>query len=278
MTVQTYKLINRSEISLLLERMTNASQLFVARIAVNEGDAQCTWKALDRPGSVAAHQYEWIVGRRSGEAWLGMGLTADSVRGFAHTVLGDTPGAALDEGGLIAMRELADRFMEELGESLIASLRGASVEDQGELRWDRQQPVLGKSIEGEAYAAIECQLGDRLRLMLVLWPVAVLSCLVAAPVTPRDAVPLEPRKSALQPQKIRLEVIVGEAEMPVHDLTTLKVGDVIKLDRKLEQPLQIQVREGKAVGAVFLGMRNGHAAVQFSAGRNVHSSYSRSAE
>ena len=83
---------------------------------------------------------------------------------------------------------------------------------------------------------------------------------------PRPAVgsPVEPVSRALQAQVVELDGIVGEAELAVEELSTLAVGDVIRLNRKISEPLQVRLGGGAVVCAARLGSLKGRTAVQLS--------------
>jgi len=58
------------------------------------------------------------------------------------------------------------------------------------------------------------------------------------------------------------EAVAGEAELALEELTTLAVGDVIRLNRKISEPLQLRVRGGGVVCAARLGSTTGRTALQ----------------
>jgi flagellar motor switch protein FliM len=59
-----------------------------------------------------------------------------------------------------------------------------------------------------------------------------------------------------------LDGIAGEAELALEELTTLAVGDVIKLNHKISEPLRVCIRGGGVVGAARLGASKGRTALQ----------------
>jgi flagellar motor switch protein FliM len=75
-------------------------------------------------------------------------------------------------------------------------------------------------------------------------------------------VPVEPLSRALQTQRVVLDGVAGEAELALEDLTTLAVGDVIKLNRRISEPLQLCIRGGGVVCAARLGASKGRTALQ----------------
>lgn len=73
---------------------------------------------------------------------------------------------------------------------------------------------------------------------------------------------LEQRSRAMRSESVVLDAIAGEAEVAVEDVTTLAVGDVLKLDRAISEPLQVRMRGGGAVCSARLGALQGRAALQ----------------
>ncbi len=67
---------------------------------------------------------------------------------------------------------------------------------------------------------------------------------------------------ALHSEWVTVEAIAGEAELTIEELRSLSVGDVLKLDHRINQPLQLCVRGGGAVCGGRLGTSKGHTAIQ----------------
>ena len=62
-----------------------------------------------------------------------------------------------------------------------------------------------------------------------------------------------------------LEVYAGESELALPELATLAIGDVIKLDRRLEDPALVKLGAGAPLCAGHLGTDGNHKAVQLAA-------------
>jgi flagellar motor switch/type III secretory pathway protein FliN len=264
MSVREYKLVNRSESALLASRVRQVLQMFAARLAMPVPDVQCSLCALAATDAAKLRHYEWSMAQRGEERLLGIGLDAESsTRELARLMLGDAQAVALDVEGLGAVREIGMAMMQEFGSALIAALDAPRTADT-RLHWERgAAPSFGGT--GEATMIAECTVGERLRLALMLWPTTVLSCLARAE-APRSDGPLEPLRGAIESGTVRLEVLAGEAEMAVGELATLRLGDVIKLNHKLERPLAVRIHEGEAIGTGYLGTRHGRTAVRWATG------------
>jgi flagellar motor switch/type III secretory pathway protein FliN len=67
----------------------------------------------------------------------------------------------------------------------------------------------------------------------------------------RDA--LAKRRAAIRAASARVEVVLGDAEVELAQLTDLAVGDVVVLNQTLTSPAQLYSTNGTKVGAVQLG-------------------------
>jgi flagellar motor switch/type III secretory pathway protein FliN len=69
---------------------------------------------------------------------------------------------------------------------------------------------------------------------------------------------------ALANGRMNLKVMVGEAEVELGLLQTIAVGDVIKLNTRVDEPLQVVTADGLRLCRAFLGIRNGRKSIQLS--------------
>jgi flagellar motor switch protein FliM len=68
--------------------------------------------------------------------------------------------------------------------------------------------------------------------------------------------------AALRTQVASLEVVLGHTELSLADMMDLGPGDVLLLDRRIDQPLVLSAIEGQAELPVHLGRQGDHFAVQ----------------
>jgi flagellar motor switch/type III secretory pathway protein FliN len=73
--------------------------------------------------------------------------------------------------------------------------------------------------------------------------------------------PLAPLNRAAERSEVRLDVLLGSVELDVGTLLDLRVGDVLRLPRRLEQALPVHF-EGQAIAGARLGEASGHKAVR----------------
>jgi len=68
--------------------------------------------------------------------------------------------------------------------------------------------------------------------------------------------------TAMRTQAASLEVVLGHTELSLADMMDLGPGDVLLLDRRIDQPLVLSAIDGQAVLPVHLGRQGDHFAVQ----------------
>jgi Type III flagellar switch regulator (C-ring) FliN C-term len=259
MTVRPYKLVNRTERETLTARLTDGLRRWSTRYAPDDADTHCRLVLTDEETAQIPEPREWVLGTRRATPLLAIGLPQDWPRGLAGLVLGQS--VTLDPAGLQLMRELGAGLLEELGQSVLdAALAMRPAE--GETGWSPAStlPFAGDPTDGQVFG--HCRLGDVLELIITIWPETVQRCLAIEAPRRVATAPLEPLSGALQTQRVVLEGIAGEAELALEELTTLAVGDVIRLNRRISEPLQVCIRGGGAVCAARLGASAGRNALQ----------------
>ena len=72
----------------------------------------------------------------------------------------------------------------------------------------------------------------------------------------------ERRQDAIAAQRLRVETVLGEVELPFGELRSLRSGDVIVLDKSLSEPLRLVIETGTRVAAVAIGSAGAMRAVR----------------
>ena len=259
MTIRPYKLVNRTERGILTAWLTDGMRRWSTRYAPDDAQTHCM---LVLPGEDTAQipePREWILATRQSAPVLAIGLADDWPRGLAGLVLSQS--VSLDAAGLQLMRELGAGLLEELGQSVLDAALATHAAEGG-LVWSRASApaFAGGLADGQVFG--HCRLGDTLDLIITIWPETVQRCLASDAPRRAAAAPVEPLSGALQAQRVVLDGVAGEAELALEELTTLAVGDVLKLNRKISEPLQVRIRGGGVVCAARLGASKGHTALQ----------------
>jgi hypothetical protein len=113
---------------------------------------------------------------------------------------------------------------------------------------------------GSGAAVAELAIGAN-RIAVLLSPAWVSARLVPPAGAPKPR-PISACKEAVGRLRLELEVRVGEVELELELLQTIGVGDVIQLDTRVDQPLEVRTTEGPRVCNAYLGYTGGHKCIQ----------------
>lgn len=70
------------------------------------------------------------------------------------------------------------------------------------------------------------------------------------------------RVHVLGKYKTKLDIALGNVELTLGELSTLEVGDVIRLNTNIDFPLDVSASNGASIGKAFLGTLNQQKAIQ----------------
>jgi hypothetical protein len=259
MTIRPYKLVNRTERGILAARLTEGLRRWNSRYAPDDAGVTCELVFRDEDTAQIPKRLEWILATRQSAPLLAVGLPDDWPRGLSRHVIGKS--VALDPAGLQLMRELGVGLLEELGQSVLDAVPATHPAESSPV-WSRATSPAFAGGPADAQVFGYCRLGDSLDLVITIWPDTVQRWLAVEVPRRVAAAPVEPLSGALQARVVVLDGIAGEAELALEELTTLAVGDVIRLNRKISEPLQLRVRGGGVVCAARLGSTTGRTALQ----------------
>jgi flagellar motor switch/type III secretory pathway protein FliN len=156
----------------------------------------------------------------------------------------------------------AESMLREIETSAVGALLQPLAESKDGKSADIPRPE-EYSAPGSGYFFARCQIGDTLELGVLLWPGTVRRWLEKdAPKPARMPGNTVSRSSALDTQTVSVEIVAGEAELVLEELRGLSEGVVIKLDRRLDQPLSVRLVGDGVVCAGHLGSNGSRRAVQ----------------
>jgi flagellar motor switch/type III secretory pathway protein FliN len=254
--IRPYKLINRSESEALTTRLTGAVGHWSDAYAAGDLAVDCVLLSAVEIADRMPLVEEWLIGASGRGPVLAIGLASNWQQRLLGWLLGKPPAAARVETGTLA-RELCGLALQNLGRRIVESVSGAT----SGLGWSPGQQPMGVRAEC-GFVVASFRIGADTSLLVVLWPDTVHAS-VSPPPNRRVAAPaVEPLSRALQNEVVVLCARVGGAELAVDELTTLSVGDVIRLDRKINEPLDVYVEGGSRVCAARLGSHHGRKALQ----------------
>lgn len=109
---------------------------------------------------------------------------------------------------------------------------------------------------------------DYLTFTLVVSPACVERYLETLdPPAPRERAPLTHLTDALGNQTVRAQVTLGSADLSLSDLLSIRVGDVVALDQRIDQPSSLRFGADGAECDGFIGVKAGRLAFRI---RRVH--------
>jgi hypothetical protein len=244
-----FKLLNASERNWLARNARAAlGEWLAAWLPATVADAvRCIDTSQRATTRLAAEPPRWL-GFTHRDATLSIALGADFEPWLAKSLLGaDRRSALADDVTLAALTDLAGRLLDA----------GAAAPALA------QQPPAGHCWQrGSGAAIVEAYLGEHV-LALVGSPAWVAQQLAARPraKVPARPEPADPRQ-CLGGARLSLQAWAGSASVEIGVLQTLAAGDVIRLDARIDQPLQIRVQGCETGRRAWLGSAEGRRALQ----------------
>ena len=190
--------------------------------------------------------------------------TATDLRLYAHR-LGAVLGVPLDRWSALtphaSATSLAERLWQGLARGLVNELMDSASIAAWELDALDDAPAARNRWRGPPQE-VRVSVGDEVIASLILAPLLI-NALVPA-VAPAGGARTEPCRRAIGNERIRLEAILGEAEMSLADFASLGEGDVIVLDTRLGGDCRLGVPGVAVVADAALGKHGTARAVRVS--------------
>lgn len=209
-------------------------------------------------GTVEDHWWR-IIGPQP--YWVGLHIPTGARRAIAEGLHGFRQAGPLPDRSSSVSQQSLNRAILDLGQRLLMTF-GVTLES-GAARTVQQSPVPSVWDKGSGAIMAEMQSGGE-KLILLLPPE-----LTIQPVTGHQSAqtrPLAARSDSLDSQSVRLRAWVGTAELRLDAMQSLRVGDVVRLDCGIDQPLRLLLdapgREERLLAKGYLGTAQGRRAVQ----------------
>jgi len=209
---------------------------------------------------VPATAARWLVVSRGDTALAAIGALEDGVMETLVTGLaakdteGDTASRASRRLGEVLLQELAIGLMQAVDIKV----------DRGACAWSPAPPRNQELTRpGSGWAYLKCEWGVCGSLSVLLSPEVLAGTVDGATRhSGKNAKTVTPLRRAIEGRPVRVSVVLGEAELELCDLETLTAGDVIRLDRKISEPLSIRTESGDVVCGAQVGVLDGRRAIQ----------------
>lgn len=250
MNIRPFKLINHTESTSLCDRLQGAGAHWakewlcgdssVPQVTVTELDSK-SYEAQRWSVCVGANGLVIAGGVRTGDDALRRRLT-----GSSEQIPVNTRGPLFETLEQSAIKALLDLLL------------GATV---------KECAVMALPAEflapGSGYVFALCRFDEAFDLGVLLWPQTVRAWLDGKlPSTAPGRKAVASRHDALGSQTVALEVVAGEIDIVFDELRALSEGVVIKLDRRLDHPLQVRLAGDGVLCAGHLGLNGERYAVQ----------------
>lgn len=264
MNVRPFRLLGATALNALDDKANDAIRgwvdaWFAAPLppSATDGVRVRTTTPSDFEGATEDHWWR-IIGPHP--HWLGLHIPTGARRAIAERLHGFQSGPLPDRSSSLS-QQLLNRVFLDLGQRLLTAY-GVTLES-GVARIVQQTPVPSVWQRGSGAVVAEMQSGGE-KVILLLPPELTVKPLSEN--QPRQGAPLAARGDSLDSQAVRLRAWVGTAELRLDAMQGLRVGDVIRLDCGIDQPLRLLLdvpgREERPLARGYLGTAQGHQAVQ----------------
>jgi hypothetical protein len=264
MGIRPHKIINRSERALIERRLLEGLREWAERYAIVPLAPSCRMRtAAEKPDESEPPVAAWWRCEQGGVQVLALGLPGD----WPATLGGLLLPASVLEGGaqpeISLLRSLGIELLHELGETLLDALRGAKPVTRRQWREEPPATPPTATMNGSLESiAVTCEMAGVLTLHLRIEAATVEDCLGAKTLPLPRGLPKGRLSEAVRGERVTLEAVLGTAELSAAELMSVRVGDVLKLNRALHEPLELHVRGGGVVCGARLGLHVGRTALQ----------------
>lgn len=197
----------------------------------------------------------WTIAGEAPERWVAWQCPTDSWRDYARLLL------AAPVGPDAALTPLIGSLLHECLSDLATRLLAAAG-----MATDCRQFAEGSLCSvrtGYGSGAVVAGLGGGLPPLRLVLGGEVAAAFIGRQVQPAAThIALAPRKAAIASGSMRLEVVLGQAELTLAELANVSPGDVIRLQTSFREPLAVRTSDGQPILRAHLGTRKGHKAIQ----------------
>jgi flagellar motor switch/type III secretory pathway protein FliN len=264
MRIRPHKIINRTERALIERRLLERLREWAERYAIVPLAPRCRMRlAQDRPDESVPPVAAWWRCEQGGVQVLALGLPGDWPATLGRLLL---PASVLETGAQpegSVLPALGIELLQELGETLLDARREAKP--VARRQWREEPPATPPTPTADGFresVAVTCGFEGVLAIHLRVETATIEACLGASTLPSPRGLAGGRLSDALRAERVTLEAVLGEAELSAAELMSVRVGDVLKLNRALHEPLELQVRGGGVVCGARLGLHGGRTALQ----------------
>lgn len=254
-----YKLLNRSELTHIEVAVKAACRGWVDTWLGEDEDCEVTChRSADCQGTLLAPEMRWLVVGTTVEQQAAIVCEPEFLARFGARLL------AIESAGGAVAEVAGSPLLADVALSATTSLLNAVAADDGAMaisatRSSGLSPEFLRQGSGAAIAQIDCGVT---RFFVALGPQRVAGILSTMEYGVTRRAVLTKIVDALSNQRLQLHVLAGEAQLELGLLQTIVVGDVIKLDTRVDQPLRVVNGESGRVCNAYLGTQQGRKSIQ----------------
>lgn len=253
MAVHGFKIVNQTELDAVRAHAEQARDVWLDHWMGSPG-RQVGIDVVSAAGLAAdwGHGSRWLVGRINGRR---IGLHAgDDLDRVLLAALGSDPQP--QPGG-----RMSERIVYQALQDLVICLLHRFGADTARIALERDGEALLQEVRrpGSGFVGVKMRLDTAEIVVAIEWELAAPG--MDAPVRGSDLPSLSSASESIGESKLKLAVVVGDAELDLGALAELARGDVIRLDKSLAEPLEVWI-EDRPVCRAQLGAKNGGKAVQ----------------
>jgi flagellar motor switch/type III secretory pathway protein FliN len=257
MEYRNYKLLNKTELFAIKRKLETAYEAWSSAWLTDVVPAQVgCHRAAEYQGDAALKRDVWkYVGVEPGQ-WIAVsfGSSFQSLLGASLASSGQgsipaRPSALLNDLAMRAVADLVRPLCPWVAESAAEKIvEGAGLPAQV---WEA----------GSGALVAELTWGDE-RMEIVFSAAHVTAMLDTGKARSQSSVPFARTTDALLKERLTLKVLAGETQLELALLQTIVVGDVIKLNTRIDEPLQVLNADGTRLCNAFLGSYEGRKSIQ----------------
>ena len=264
MKARTYKLFAQSELAHIQSRLSDIARQWTKSWIMEEHIPAMTVTACEHAHAIhERHQHQdfkWHLATSSERHWVAITQGDDGAHGVSNILSGRLIGGnGYNNHDSVLAVNLTQKFLHDLAESVIKQ----APCNLGKNAHSHSDSAESLPAETWAYGsgAICAEISMRgMTIVLIISPELTSNYLSIPALVSKTSRPLTPLKQAIGPVRIELEAGIGSATLSLGELRHMAVGDVIRLDTRLAQPIQVSLNRQIAC-AGFLGAHRGNKAV-----------------
>ena len=262
MACRQFKLFNQSENILIDSWFSETFQNWMQEW-MQPDNAAVEFKRIDSE-TLSAEDLgynDWWTGciDQASEMWIAFRLKKSLSAEFSKivsTLIGSSD--AVSRQSSLAVHVVKEAYM-SLMNALAAYAQG---NDQLQLGFDNSQPDVDVISADNGALAIELRIGDEIT-PIILSPTLVDNYLNRHQHSEAEPVKMPELELALDNQRVAVQAWIGYAELGVVELQNIAVGDVVRLDSKVEQTVALKITgRDETICYGYLGTQSGNRALQ----------------